>query len=73
MTMPVVEIILQEVRLSASQTLTSSYQPYGQRVICGGVVPAQSYSTAQSASSVYDTSLAAPSSTSWAETVGNPL
>lgn len=72
-TMPVVEIILQEVRLSASQTLTSSYQPYGQRVICGGVVPAQSYSAAQSASSVYDTSLAAPSSTSWAEIVGNPL
>lgn len=40
-TMPVVEITLQEVRLADTPLYTTTAQPQGQSAICGGMVPAQ--------------------------------
>ncbi|MCP1222438.1 hypothetical protein NKW45_11345 [Acetobacter orientalis] len=61
-TMPVVEITLQEVRLAPTPLYTNTRQPQGQAVVCGGMVPAQSgaNSTAQNSLS------GSVNNTSWA-------
>lgn len=48
-TMPVVEISLQEVRLTGTQSFTQTQAPQGSRSVCSGLVSAQSLQAAGSA------------------------
>lgn len=45
-TMPVVEITLQEVRLTGTQGFTQTQTPQGSRTVCSGLVSARSYPSA---------------------------
>lgn len=75
-TMPVVEITLQEVRLSATENFITTQRPQGQRMVCGGVVPAQSSSTMPFTRSLYDSTQTAGTphnTTSWNSLAGSPL
>lgn len=75
-TMPVVEITLQEVRVSATQSFTTTQQPQGQRMLCGGVVPSQSSPTLTSSNSLYESAETQETSqniTGWANLAGSPL
>ncbi|MFT8309106.1 hypothetical protein [Acetobacter malorum] len=47
--MPVVEITLQEVRLTGTQSFTQTQAPQGSRTVCTGLVSAQSLQTSGSA------------------------
>lgn len=61
-TMPVVEITLQEVRLAQTPLYTNTSQPQGQAMVCGGMVPAQSSVSSATQSNMFGSA----SSTSWA-------
>lgn len=63
-TMPVVEIALQEVRVADAPLYTATRQPQGQAMVCGGMVPAQGTQTSQST---------ATDATAWSSMAGSVL
>ena len=75
-TMPVVEITLQEVRMAQAPLYTATRQPQGQAMVCGGMVPAQQSATLGT-NTAYNSGQAsqteAGASASWASMAGAVL